>query len=235
MKDQTTRKTQIGSHRGLSAAYPDNTLAGIVAASLVADFVELDVRRTADGQMVLSHDPAFGDVVINDHNWDELRDIDLGSGHHPARFDQVLEALPDTPLDIEIKNFPDQPGFDPAGEFAIEVAGLARPLDVVTSFFWPTMDIVKAALPDVRTGLLVFQGGTVADVVAAALEGGHEVVAPHFSLLVDDRDLITQAQRADLEVISWTVNDPEVARALMEAGIDGLITDHPELMKQERQ
>lgn len=235
MNDQITRKTQIGSHRGLSAAYPDNTLGGIVAASLVADFVELDVRRTADGEIVLSHDPAFGDVVINDRKWDELRDIDLGSGHHPALFGQVLEALPDTPLDIEIKNFPDQPGFDPVGEFAIDVAGLARPLDVVTSFFWPTMDIVKAALPEVRTGLLVFQGGTVADVMAAALDGGHEVVAPHFSLLVDDRDLITQAQQAGLEVISWTVNDIEVARALMEAGIDGLITDHPELMKQEQQ
>ena len=235
MNIEISSNTQIGSHRGLSSAYPDNTLEGIVAASLVADFIELDVRRTADGQMVLSHDPEFGDAVINDHTWEELRHIDLGSGYGPALFGQVLEALPDTPLDLEIKNFPYQPGFDPSGEFAVEVAGLARPFDVVTSFFWPTMDIVKAALPDLRTGLLVFQGGTVADTLAAALEGGHEVIAPHFGLLMDDLQMISQAHEAGLEVISWTVNDPDVARALMAARIDGLISDEPERMKQERQ
>lgn len=206
-----------------------------MAASLVADFIELDVRRTADGEMILSHDPAFGEMVIDNHSWEQLRRIDLGSGCHPALFGQVLEALPDTPLDIEIKNFPDQPGFDPSGAFAVEVARLARPFDVVTCFFWPTMDVVKEALPDVRTGLLVFQGGTVQDVIAAALAGGHDLVAPHFGLLVEDRERISEAQAVGLEVISWTVNEPDVARALMEAGIDGLISDDPERMKQEQQ
>ena len=71
--------------------------------------------------------------------------------------------------------------------------------------------------------------------IAAALAGGHDLVAPHFGLLVEDRERISEAHAVGLEVISWTVNEPDVARVLMEAGIDGLISDDPERMKQEQQ
>ncbi len=235
MNEKQTKKTQFGAHRGLRLSYPDNTLEGVTAAALVADFVELDVRRTADGRMILSHDPTFGEVLVHESHWEALRLIDLGDGCHPALLDEVLEALPAFPLDIEIKNSPLQPGFDAEGEFAVSVARLARPFDVVTCFFWPTMDTVKAALPHVRTGLLVDEGGSVADAMGAAVAGRHEVIAPHFSLLAGaEGHLIELAHDAVLEVVTWTVNDSAIAGRLAAAGIDGIISDDPVRIQQEQ-
>jgi glycerophosphoryl diester phosphodiesterase len=235
MKLQESNNTQVGGHRGLPLVYPDNTLEGITAAAEVADFIELDVRRSADGLMVLSHEPALRETTIHDHAWEELRNIDLGGGYHPALLQFILDALPYTPLDIEIKNSPLQPGFDPGGVFAVEVAACARPFDVVTCFFWPTMDIVKRALPHVRTGLLVDEGGSLTDAVEAAVAAGHEVVAPHFSLLINSGNRpIDQAHDAGLEVVTWTVNDVAVAARLVGDGVDGIISDDPERIQQEQ-
>ena len=236
MKLQIFQKTLFGGHRGLPLSYPDNTLEGIVAAAGSVDFVELDVRRSADGRMVLSHEPELGELVIYDHSWDELSAVEVGDGYRPALLDAVLEALPNSSLNIEIKNFPYQPGFDPDGIFALEVAALARPFDLLSSFYWPTMDTVKAAFPAIRTGLLVYQVGSLADTMRAATSGGHQVIAPHFSLLIEDPEaLIEKAHSAGLEVMTWTVNDSEMAASLVSAGIDAIISDDPVRIQQEIQ
>lgn len=236
MKPRISKKPLIGGHRGLPYSYPDNTLEGIVAAAGSVDFVELDVRRSADGRMVLSHEPELGELVINDHSWDELSAVELGDGYRPALLDAVLEALPDSSLNIEIKNSPFQPGFDPDGVFALEVAALVRSFDLVTSFYWPTMDTVKAAFPAARTGLLVYQVGSLSETMQAAISGGHQVIAPHFSLLMEDPEpLIEEAHSAGLEVMTWTVNDSEMAASLVSAGIDAIISDDPVRIQQEIQ
>jgi glycerophosphoryl diester phosphodiesterase len=217
-------------------SYPDNTLEGIVAAAESVDFVELDVRRSADGRMVLSHEPELGELIISDHSWDELSAVELGDGYRPTLLDAVMEALPEFPLNIEIKNFPAQPGFDPDGTFAVEVAAFARPFDLVTSFYWPTVDSVKAAFPAVRTGLLVYQVGSLSDTIRAATSGGHRAIAPHFSLLIEGPvPLIEKAHSAGLEVLTWTVNDSEMAASLVSAGIDAIISDDPVRIQQEIQ
>lgn len=236
MKPRISKKPLIGGHRGLPYSYPDNTLEGIVAAAGSVDFVEIDVRRSADGRMVLSHEPELGELVINDHSWGELSAVELGDGYRPALLDSVLEALPDSSLNIEIKNFPYQSGFDPDGAFALEVASLVRSVDLLTSFYWPMMDTVKAAFPAVRTGLLVYQVGSLSETLRAATSGGHQVIAPHFSLLIEDPErLIEEAHSAGLEVMTWTVNDSEMAASLVSAGIDAIISDDPVRIQQEIQ
>lgn len=234
MNDSKTSPTRIGAHRGLPLVFPDNTLEGIVAAAEVADFIELDVRRSSDGRMVLSHDPTIGDLVIAETPWDTLHRVDL-DGYRPALLDDVLEALPNTPLDIEIKNFPYQPGFDPDGAFAVEVAALARPFDVVTCFYWPAMDAVRRAHPAVRTGLLVYGEASLDDVGVAAVAGGHAVVAPHVDLVLGAPGSVGRFHETGLEVIVWTVNDAEVVRVLAREGVDGIISDDPGRFRQEQQ
>ena len=97
------------------------------------------------------------------------------------------------------------------------------------------MDTVKAALPHVRTGLLVDEGGSVADAMGAAVAGRHEVIAPHFSLLAGaEGHLIELAHDAGLEVVTWTVNDSAIAGRLAAAGIDGIISDDPVRIQQEQ-
>ncbi len=218
----------VGGHRGLRLQYPDNTEAGILAAMQVCDLVELDARQTADGQIVLSHDPQLGGHLLIETTWEDLRRVDLGGGHPPALFERVMGAIGDFPLDIEIKNNPADPDFDDSFAFPLRVASLARPQDVVTSFHWPTMEAIRAAHPDVRTGLLIDLGGSLQEGVEHAAAGGHQVVAPHWSLLGDEPgSAIAPARARGLDVVVWTVNDEERAVRLAEAGVSTIISDDP--------
>lgn len=218
----------VGAHRGMRLEYPDNTIAGIRAAVGIADLAETDVRRTADGVPVLSHDPAIGGHVVIETEWSTLAEIDLGGGHNPARFDELLQTIGDFPLDIEIKNDPEQPDFDSTCAFAVEVASMARPQDVVTSFHWPTMDAVKRAIPRLRTGLLIEPDGSLLLAAEHAVANGHEIVAPHWFLLGEDpAPAVARLSKRGLEVVVWTVDDEARAILLAESGVSAIITDDP--------
>jgi len=222
----------IVGHRGLRLEYPDNTIAGIVAAAAVCDMVEIDLRRTKDGIAVLAHDPTLGGRRVIDSDWDELATIDLGRGFRPARFDEVLEATSGLPLNLEIKNSPLDPGFDGAYAFAREVAGRASTRDVITSFHWPTVDAVLEAYPDLTTGLLVDPTGSLDGAADWAIARGHMVVAPHWSLLGAQPDeTVAELTRTGFGVFVWTVNDVSVARRVAKGGAAAIITDDPDRIR----
>jgi len=216
----------IGGHRGLRVEYPDNTPAGILAARDVCDLAEVDTRQTADGVIVLSHDVTLGSHVVIETPWEILENVDLGGGHHPVRFEHLLDMIGDFPLDIEIKNDPEDPDFDPDFIFPLLVAGLARPQDVVTSFHWPTMDAIRSAYPSLRTGLLVDPDGSLEAAAGRARASGHQVVAPHW-LLLEAESAIGSVLEQGLDIVAWTVNDEDRAFALAVAGVSTIISDDP--------
>ncbi len=220
---------KVVGHRGWPARYPDNTLAGFVAAAQVAAMVELDVRRSRDGKLVLSHDPHLGGLVVADHTWQTLAELDLGEGHHPALLDEVLAALPGTSVQMEIKNFPDQPGFEPDHRLGLEAAARTRPGDIVTSFNPETLLAVRRDFPDVDTGLAVEAWVGMEAALDACVEVGHRALVPAVALLT--RPLEAEVVRG-VEIYPWTVNDPERARELVAWGVSGIITDDPGLMAQ---
>jgi glycerophosphoryl diester phosphodiesterase len=226
-------RVKIIGHRGWSARFPDNTLAGIEAAIGVADMVETDVRRTGDGRLVLSHDPELGGHLVSATPWSRLREMDLGGGLHPLLLEDLLTAVPTLPLNLEVKNSPAQPGFEPDHALALETAALARDRDLLTCFYWPSVDAVRQTDSKVATGLLLDEGGSIEDAIAHALRQGHRVVVPHFALALGEIEAVGRARAAGLEVSVWTVNDPSVARKLVDAGVTGIITDDPGLMRAE--
>jgi glycerophosphoryl diester phosphodiesterase len=219
---------QVIGHRGWPARFPDNTLAGFLAASIVADAVELDVRRCSDGKLVLSHDPELGGLVVAEHPWSELAEVDLGDGHHPALLDELLAALPDLPIQFEIKNLPFQPGFEPDHRVALEAAERARPGDIVTSFYWPSLGAVRSAFAEVATGVLVGHSGDLGSAIESALQGGHAAVLPHVGL---PREEMARALEKGIEVIPWVVDEASLARELAGFGVSGIITDDPALIR----
>lgn len=219
-------KTLIVGHRGDPTHYPDNSLAGILAAREIADMVEIDVRRTGDGVPVLSHDPHVAGTTLVDHDYADLADLDIGDGHRLATLDQILEELGEFPLNIELKNSIDDPDFDPTHAFAVEVAGRARDIDLITSFDWDAVEAVKAAHPHLTTGLLLDADQTLDAGARAAGEGGHRAVSVHWSTLAGE-PAARVASLGELQVYVWTVNDRSVAAILAEAGVTGLITDDP--------
>lgn len=214
--------TKIVGHRGNPARFPDNSIDGILDARAVADMVEIDVRRTADGQLVLSHDAHLDGQTLIDSPSSAFPDL--------ARFEDLLAVVGAFPLNIEIKNWPADPDFDPSLETPRRIAALARDIDLITSFHWPTVAAARDARPDVATGLLVDRGGDVYEAISHAFDNGHQAIAPHWSLLADAPTVMEAA--AGLAVNTWTVNDAGLARRLIEAGISAIITDDPARMRR---
>ncbi len=205
-------------HRGWPARYPDNTLAGFVAASNVADGFELDVRRSADGKLVLSHDPHLGGHVVAATSWPILAELDLGGGHHPALLDEALALLAETPVQIEIKNYPFEHGFEPDHRLALEAAERARPGDIITSSNPKTLETVRRVFPEVRTGLIVEGSSSLEEAVDGCIQAGH-------SSVVAERGMVTEVVRFEIETYVWTVNEPSEAIELAQLGVSGIITD----------
>jgi glycerophosphoryl diester phosphodiesterase len=207
-------------------------MAGIEAATKVSDMVEVDVRQAADGTLVLSHDPHLNGLEVHTSTWAQLADLDLGGGHRPLTLETLLSRFPHFPFNLEIKNYPGDPGFDQTHGPAYLVADRARSEDLLTCFYWPTMDALRLSHPDVRTGLLVDVGGSIADAVKHALEAGHGVVVPHWQTARSDPMAVDEARESGLDVTVWTLNDPEMARDLAAIGVTAIITDDPGLMSQ---
>ncbi len=218
-------QVEIWGHRGWPTRYPDNVLAGIRDAAAVASRVEIDVRRTRDGRLVLSHDPELGGLAVAGTTSAELSGLDLGDGHRPLFLDELLARAPEVPLDIEIKNLVVDAGGDPWFTIVEQVAEVCRPEDVITSFHWPSVDRMRALRPEVATGLLFEAALSVEDAVGHAVQMAHAAIVPHWEVVT--RDLIGRAHDAGLGVICWTVDDPSVARRLAAWEIDAIITNDP--------
>jgi glycerophosphoryl diester phosphodiesterase len=219
---------EVVGHRGWPARYPDNTIAGVIAAATVADAVEIDVRRSSDGKLVVSHDPWIGGLVVAETRWEVLGNVDLGQGHRPVLVDEVIGVVPDLRLQLEIKNHPWEPGFEPDHRHALEAAERARPGDLVTSFNWSTLDAVRRTFPEVATGVLVAIHDDMSRAVAECLDGGHRALLP--ALAMPTLDLVL-ALETGLDLYPWVVNDPERVRELADLGVSGIITDDPALAR----
>ena len=217
------RNFTIVGHRGWPTQFPDNTMSGLLAAAQAADAVEIDVRRSADGKLVLSHDATLGGLLVIETPWSRLCELDLGGGHHPILLDEALAALPSTPTYLEVKNWPLDPGFEPDHRLALEAAERSRPGDIVTCFNAETLRSVRRVFPDVVTGLCVPAGIALDEAVKLCLDAGHTALVP-------DHSLVDRVLDDAVDVIPWTVNDPERARELVEYGVKGIITDDPGLI-----
>jgi glycerophosphoryl diester phosphodiesterase len=205
---------------------PENTVAAFRrAVQIGADGIELDVRRTADGVLVVHHDASLADGrVIVDTPWREL----------PAQVPTLgaaLDACASTWVNIEIKNDPADPDFDSGDRVVVEVlAELAErggaDQSLISSFRLQTVDRCRLVDPTVPTAWLVaeIEPGTVDEVTRR----GHVAVHPWEPTITAAQ--IAACHDAGLLVNGWTCNDPERFRQLASWGIDGLVTDIPDVM-----
>ena len=216
------------AHRGASAEFAENTLdAFLGAVDQGADGVELDVRRTADGRLAVSHDDTLADGTVI---------VDTAFADLPATLPDLAAALdacaPLAVVNIEIKNWPEDRDFDPTEALADAVVDLlARRGDlddgrvIVSSFHLPTIDRVRELAPGLATGWLlglVEQPGLLVD---RAAEHGHVAVHPHHAFV--NEDFVRLAHEAGVAVNTWTCDDPERIRWLADVGVDAVITNTP--------
>ncbi|HEY5108405.1 MAG TPA: glycerophosphodiester phosphodiesterase [Acidimicrobiales bacterium] len=218
--------TAVQAHRGSpdpASGIRQNTLDAFARArTLGADGVELDVRLTADGGLAVHHDP----VVEGAGTICELTTAELPS-HVPLLAD-ALEACTGMVVNIEIKNQPHEPGFDPTDRAAGDVVALVEAMDrsgsVVVSSFWSgALAAVRSAGAAVPTGLLVVSSFDPMASIAAAADLG--CAAVHLPVGLVDRATVATAHAAGLAVAAWTVVDEDTLASVLEAGVDTVITD----------
>ena len=217
-------------HRGASQAFPENTLAAFQGAiDQGADGIELDVRRTADGALVLSHDDTLpdGTVVV------ETAFTALPSGM--ADLAQALDVCrPLAVVNIEIKNWPEDKDFDATEQVAARVVELLEEraeLDdgrtLISSFHLPTIDRVHDLAPQLATAWLLGLVEDAGGLTDRAAEHGHVAIHPHHAFV--NGDLVERAHAAGLKVNTWTCDDPDRIRWLADLGVDGLVTNVPDV------
>jgi len=218
--------TCVIAHRGASRAAPENTVAAFRrAAEMGADMVELDVRRSADGRLVVHHDPFLADGrAVAATRADELPSA-------VPTLDAALDACVGMAVNIEIKNDPDEPGFEPDRALADDVAAVVAARGdadrvVVSSFDRASIDRLReVAWPPIATAWLV----TVPppDAVEVVVAGGHQALHPSWQAV--DPALVEQAHAAGVAVNVWDCDDPEAMVRLAGWGVDGICTNVPDV------
>jgi glycerophosphoryl diester phosphodiesterase len=247
-------RPRLFGHRGCAAHFPENTLPSFAAA--IADgvtYLEMDVWATADGHVVVHHDDTLlrlcgVDRKISDLALAELKRLDAGFGfspdgaHHPFRgsgitiptLEEVLHGFPAAFCNIEIKQA--EPAIEKETVDLIRRLGregtvlLAAEQDRI-------MERLRGLCGDIPTSLSF---GETADFFDRLGEGADAVFRPPGKALqipetFGERTLVTPetvaaAHACGLEVHVWTVNDPEDMRRLLRMGVDGVMSDVPEVL-----
>jgi glycerophosphoryl diester phosphodiesterase len=213
---------QVIGHRGARSVEPENTLRALREGMRCADTVEVDLRLTRDGVLVIMHDATLdrttnGHGPVRTHTRAELQRLDAGEGEKIPTFHEVLDLVGGRcGLFAEIK----EPGTEDLACTVINEAGI-RDVTVV-SFHASAIRRVKEQW-NIRTGLIVSDETT--GLAVSARDHGADVLLPRFSLVTPA--LVTEAHREGLSLVAWTVNDDAEIRRALDLGIDGIATDNP--------
>ncbi|MEI8051263.1 MAG: glycerophosphodiester phosphodiesterase [Actinomycetes bacterium] len=215
--------TKVFAHRGSAGESPENTVAAFLNAGLLAaDGVELDVRRSGDGALVVHHDALIEGLG-------PISDLDVASlpGDVPL-LSEVLTACGTMTVNVEIKNDPSEPGYDPTDALAQQVVDEIIELGwrskvIISSFDRDCLDAVRRADAEIPIGWLLSPQSPVPDLFDALIRHGFDAVHPFF-LFVDER-FVEEARGAGVAINTWTVNARADLERMMTLGVDSVITD----------
>lgn len=248
------------AHQGGEGLRPSNTLAAFDnAMELGVDVLEMDIHQTQDGVIVLMHDDTVdrttdGSGAIKEMSFDEIRALDAGyywtdddgttypyrgQGIQVPTLEELFQRYPDMRMNIEIKQ---------------ETPSMVRPFCnlihtynmqdkiLVATFHKATVEEFREDCPDVITSMVepeiqLFFGLNAAYLGALFQAPGTAFQVPTTSSLpiIGEVDVITErfirvAHSHNIQVHAWTINDPAEMERLIGLGVDGIITDRPDLL-----
>jgi len=236
----------IIAHRGASFDAPENTLASVqMAWEQGADAVEIDVRMTRDGRIVLMHDKdaaRTGGVkkLVADMTFSEIRGLDVGgwkgerwAGERAPELQEVLAVVPGgRVLFVEIKC-----GAEIVAPLieALSKAGFSGDRAAIMSFHPRVLKKVVRTLKEMPVYLLAdvapaappsYWEPTLDEMVHMARDIGAKGLSVRDRPVVDNT-FAARLRGEGLRCFVWTVDDPERAKQLLEAGADGIVTNRP--------
>ncbi len=242
------------AHRGGADLWPENTLFAFErAAAMGADVLELDVRLTADGELVVMHDASVdrttnGKGKVRDMTLAELKQLDAGyrftpddGATYPYRgqgiaiptLAEVFRAFPSHIINIEIKDYVPE-----AVERLVELieANQAENRVIVSSFDDETMKYFRRLAPHVANAaapgeIRIFYIFSRLRLTRfhRPLSDAYQIPVERDGIRLDTKTFIDAAHSKNQKVHYWTIDDPEEMRRLLSLGADGVMTDRPDL------
>lgn len=282
---------ELQGHRGARGLAPENTIAAFERALAIGvDVLEMDVGLTADGVVVVAHDPALNPAITRDASGRfltgrgpairsltlaQLQTYDVGRVDPSSAYGRSLatqqgrdgERIPtlaavfarvaalgsDVRFSIETKLSPTEPEETADPETLVRAllevvrrAGMGERV-VVQSFDWRTLAVVRALAPAIPTVHLTSTTGGGRNITAdgawtTGLRSNDFASVPHLVKAaggaiwspnvrnLTEADLAT-ARSLGLRTVPWTVNDPADMERLVDWGVDGIISDHPDRLR----
>ena len=231
------------AHRGASHLAPENTVASAnLAWELGADAVEVDIYLSKDNRVMVIHDKdtkrtcsGKKNLSIKDNPSMLLRDLDAGiwkgeefKGEKIPFLKEIIETVPEgKKLVVEIKC-----GSEvlPALKRSVEKSGKAEQI-VFICFDWKTILETKNEFPENKCYWLSAIKPGLKKKIKQAEQNGLDGVNLRNTII--DEDVVALAKASNLEVLTWTVDDPVEAKRLTEIGVTGITTNRPKWLKDE--
>jgi glycerophosphoryl diester phosphodiesterase len=237
----------IFAHRGASAHAPENTVASFeLAVAQGADAIELDVKLSADGHVIVHHDPTVdrttnGKGKVKDLTLTELKKLDAGGffsenfqGEKIPTLEEVFQAVGKrTFINVELTNYK-----TPRDHLVEAVCMLIKKHHmqkrvIFSSFFASNLSKARSYLPDVPRGLLALDGvlGAWARSFGFVF-GKYQALHPYLTDMTQQE--VSRVHRLNRRIHVWTVNKEEDMHRLFSWGVDGIFTDDPQLALRVR-
>lgn len=233
------------AHRGASGKYPENTrLAFVKAIEAGADMIEIDCQLTEDGHVVVFHDERLRRTagvrgMVRSKTLAQLKALDIGQwrkkscrGERILTLEEALEVFAGrVDLCLEIKSFPESP---PGIELKILfILSHYDYLDrtILSSFDYRCLARVRELAPDTALGVIC-GSGTQEDPIAAARRLDAKSI--HVQKSLATRNFLNLAWEEGLDVHVWTVNEVREMEAFLALGVQGIISDFPEKLRNLR-
>jgi glycerophosphoryl diester phosphodiesterase len=234
-------KTMIQAHRGASAYRPENTLEAFsLAIEQGADGIELDVHLTKDGEVVVAHDERLervsdGTGYINDYTLEELKSLNFNklfpdSGiYRMPLLSEVYALIKPSGLmvNVELKTterlYPELPE---------KLAALANEFKmgeriIYSSFNHYSLQQIKAIEHSAKIGLLYELGMVDPWVYANYVKA--DAIHPPYQVIAVLPETVARCHENGVKVNVWTVDNPDVVKLMLKCGVDGIITNKPDI------
>ena len=231
----------VVAHRGASGHAPENTMAAFRrAVEMGARFIETDLHLTRDARVVAIHDPTLdrttnGHGLVDSMPLEEVRALDAGAwftsplsesfaGERIPTLDEIVRFAKETDVIFYLEIKSDSTwGVEHAVVAALRETGeAARAL--ILSFDPATLLSVNRLDQTMMTGYLCEHPSN--DLVERTVRAGARQIAPRGDLVTPD--LVKRAHQAGLQVVAWTINEPDQMRRLIAASVDGIMSDYPD-------
>lgn len=225
------------AHRGAAGARPENTLASVQKALADgADWIEIDVQENADGAIVVIHDSDFMKVAgqnlkVWDATQEDISNIDIGSWYSadfasertPLLADVLRAAKGNAGVIIELKYYGHDVMLEQRVADIVEAEGMIEQVKIM-SLKYAALEKMRNLRPTWTSGLLASASvGKMWELNVDFLAINSTTVSQH---------MIKKSQAAGKDIYVWTVNDALAMSAMVSLGVNGLITDEPELARQ---